>query len=310
VSRIETGGGRIAGLPRPSGENRQESAKRRREYLSSLPFVAPAWVLVSLIGILPIAYAVWQAFTDQRVTATSNSFVGLGNFMAAVFQPSYLNSLVVTAEFVVICTVVQFIIGYGLAYFLNLQLRGYQVLRSVLLIPMMLTPVVIGLVFKFMFTPEIGVIWGFLDRIGAHVPWFTNPFWGKVFIVTLDSWLFVPFVMLMLLAGMAGVSKDQLEAASLDGAGWRQKTRYVTLPALEPVIFVTLLLRIVDTARMFDQVYSSTKGGPGSSTLTVSVLVYNDTFGAFNFGYGAAEAVTLTLLLSPVYFLYVRLTKI
>ena len=210
----------------------------------------------------------------------------------------------------VVCTTVQFIIGYALAYFLNLQLRGYQIARSVLLVPMLLTPVVIGLVFKFMFTPKIGVVYAVLESVNVHIPWFTNTFWGKVFIVVLDSWLFVPFVMLMLLAGMSGISKDQLEAASLDGAGWWKKTRFVSLPALAPVILVTLLLRIVDTSRMFDQVYSSTRGGPGTSTLTTSILIYNDTFSSFQFGYGAAEAVTLTLLLSPVYFLYIRLTRI
>ncbi|BDZ48862.1 ABC transporter permease [Frondihabitans sucicola] len=267
-------------------------------------------MLVGLIGIVPLIYAVWEAFTNQGVSALHHNFVGFSNFMAAVFRPSFLDSLVVTGIFVVVCTVVEFVIGYGIAYFLNLQLRGYQLARSVLLIPMLLTPVVIGLVFKFMFTPKIGVVYALLQSVGVHIPWFTDAFWGKVFIVTLDSWLFVPFVMLMLLAGMSGVSKEQLEAASLDGAGWWKKTRYVSLPALAPVIMITLLLRVVDTSRMFDQVYSSTRGGPGTSTLTTSILVYNDTFGSFQFGYGAAEAVTLTLLLSPFYFLYIRLTRI
>jgi len=307
VTRIETGAGRTGGRPRPAT---RRAPARRRQYLGSLPFVAPAWILVGVIGIVPIIYAVWEAFTNQSITAINHNFVGFSNFAAAVFRPAFLDSLVVTATFVVVCTVVEFVIGYALAYFLNLQLRGHQIARSILLIPMLLTPVVIGLVFKFMFTPKIGIVYSALEGIGVHIPWFTNTFWGKVFIVTLDSWLFVPFVMLMLLAGMSGVSKDQLEAASLDGAGWWKKTRYVTLPALSPVIMITLLLRVVDTSRMFDQVYSSTRGGPGTSTLTTSILVYNDTFGSFQFGYGAAEAVTLTLLLAPFYFFYIRLTRI
>jgi multiple sugar transport system permease protein len=310
VTRVETGEDRATGLPRRSRATTRERTKRSRQYLASLPFVAPAWILVSVIGIIPIIYAVWQAFTNQSLSAPNKDFVGFANFEAAVFRPAFLDSLVVTGTFVVVCTVVQFVIGYALAYFLNLQLRGYQITRSVLLIPMMLTPVVIGLVFKFMFTPNIGVVYSVLDSIGVRIPWFTDPFWGKVFIVMLDSWLFVPFVMLMLLAGMSGISKDQLEAASLDGAGWWKKTRFVSLPALAPVILVTLLLRVVDTSRMFDQVYSSTRGGPGTSTMTVSILVYNDTFSAFQFGYGAAMAVTLAALLSPVYFLYIRLTRI
>lgn len=294
----------------PAARTRRRGRSTAREYFASLPFVAPAWILVTLVGIVPLGYAVWQSLTNQNTSAANQGFVGLQNYLAAVFRPQFLDALLVTATFMVACTVLQFVIGYALAYFLNLQLRGYQLARSVLLIPMLLTPVVIGLVFKFLFTPEIGVIYQMLGTIGVHIPWFTDPFWGKVFVVLLDSWLFVPFVMLMMLAGLAGVSKDELEAASLDGAGWWRKTRYVTLPALVPVIAVTLTLRIVDTARMFDQVYSSTRGGPGTSTLTASLLIYNDTFAYYQFGFGAAMAVTLTLLLSPIYFVYIRLTRI
>lgn len=302
-----------AGGSRSRGSRSAPTKKRShsgRQFLESLPFVAPAWVLVGLIGIVPLGYAVWLSVTNQNLSAINNDFVGLRNFFSAVFRPDFGDSLVVTATFVVVCTVVQFLLGYVLAYFLNLQLRGHQIARSVLLIPMLLTPVVIGLVFKFMFTPKIGVVYNALEAIGIHIPWFTNTFWGKVFIVMLDSWLFVPFVMLMLLAGMAGLPAEQLEAASIDGAGWWRKTRYITLPMLAPVVMVALLIRVVDTSRMFDQVYSSTRGGPGTSTLTTSILVYNDTFINYQFGYGAAMAVTLTLLLSPVYFFYIRLTRI
>jgi multiple sugar transport system permease protein len=281
-----------------------------RRYAQTAPFVAPAWILVLLVGVIPLGYALWLSVTNQNLGAASPDFVGFGNFAKAVFRPDFLNSLVVTATFVVACTVVQFVIGYALAYFLNLQLRGHQLARSVLLIPMLLTPVVIGLVFNYMFSPGIGIVTEVLDAVGLHIRWFDDVFWGKTFIVLLDSWLFVPFVMLMLLAGMAGVSKDQLEAASLDGAGWWKQTRFVTLPALAPVIAVAMLIRVVETARMFDQVYSSTRGGPGTSTVTVSFLVYNDTFAYYQFGYGAAMAIALTVLMSPVYFGYIRLTRL
>jgi multiple sugar transport system permease protein len=281
-----------------------------RKYLEALPFVGPAWVLVTLVGVVPTGYAVWLAFTNQGLAAIDHDFVGLRNFTTAVFRPDFGQSLVVTATFVVACTIIQFVIGYALAFFLNMQLRGHQIARSILLVPMLLTPVVIGLVFKFMFTPQIGVVYNMLAAVGINVPWFTDTFWGKVFIVLLDSWLFIPFVMLMLLAGMASLPKDQLEAASIDGAGWWKKTRHISLPMLAPVITVAMLIRIVDTSRMFDQVYSSTRGGPGTSTLTTSILVYNDTFVNYEFGYGAAMAIALMLLLSPVYFFYIRLTRI
>lgn len=299
------------GLRAPSsGAPRRRPPSRWRPYAESAPFVAPAWVLVILVGVIPICYTVWLSLTDQNLTATSNGFVGFQNFMRSVFQPTFLDSLVVTATFIVACTVVQFVIGYALAHFLHLQLRGHQLARSVLLIPMLLTPVVIGLVFNYMFSPGLGIISEALNAVGVHIRWFDDTFWGKTFIVLLDSWLFIPFVMLMLLAGMAGIPKDQLEAASLDGAGWWKKTRYVTLPALAPVMAVALMLRVVETARMFDQVYSSTRGGPGTSTVTVSFLIYNQTFTYYQFGFGAAMAIALTVLMSPIYFGYIRLTRI
>ncbi|MEN2741651.1 sugar ABC transporter permease [Microbacterium sp. X-17] len=307
---LKTAGGRTSGPLRGTLSTRRRPRTRIRRWLSALPFIGPTWLLVVFTGILPLVFALWLSVTNQGPNAAGNEFVGLQNYLQAVFTPSFGESLAVTAIFVVFGVVLQFVIAYALASFLYLELRFFQVARTILLIPITITPVIVGLMFRFMFTPDIGVVFFAEKAIGINIPWFTDPLWGRVFIIMLDTWLTTPFLVLMILAGMSGLSAEPLEAASLDGAGWWQRTRFVTLPMLLPVITVALLVRIVDAARMFDQVYSSTRGGPGTSTLTVSILAYNDTFQYFEFGHGAAIAIALTVLMFPVYFFYIRLTKV
>lgn len=284
-----------------------ERVKRRTE---ALPFIAPAWVLVTAIGFIPLVYAVWLSLTNQSVYSPDHAYVGLRNYSDAVFDRSFLSAGLVTALFVVVGVTLQFAIAYLLATFLHMQLRGFKIMRTILLTPLMVTPVIVGLMFRFMFTSHVGIAYYAEKAIGLNPPWFTDAIWAKVFVVMLDTWLTTPFMMLMLLAGMSSMPTEPIEAASLDGANWWQRTRYIIMPALLPVVTVALLVRIVDTARMFDQVYSSTRGGPGTSTLTVAILGYNQTFQYFQFGQGAAIAIALTVLMSPVYFFYIRLTRV
>jgi multiple sugar transport system permease protein len=263
-----------------------------------------------VIGAIPVGYAVWMSLTDQSLTAPAPTFVGLGNYLAAVFTPRFLGSLGVTLLFVVAGLVVQFVLGYLLATALHRQLRGFRIARTVLLIPMLLTPVVVGLIWNFIFNPDLGIIGAVGRAIGWNPNWFADPLLARTLIVLVDSWMHIPFVMLMLVAGMTSQSQEHVEAAALDGANWWQATRYVTLPMLRPVLIITLLVRCVDIVRLFDVIFTTTQGGPGTSTVSVSLLAYTNTFQYYQFGYGAAMSVALAVIMLPVYFLYVRLTKI
>jgi multiple sugar transport system permease protein len=290
--------------------DRSASSIRRRKSLGDLLFVAPTWLFMLAVGVIPAVLAVWLSVTDQSLTSGSGRFVGLQNFVLAVFTPRFLGSLVVTLVFVVLGLIVQFVLGYLLAVALHRQLRGFQIARTVLLIPMLLTPVVVGLVWNFMFNPDLGIIGAIVGLFGAHVNFFANANLAIGVIVLIDSWMFTPFVMLMLVAGMTGISDEVRQAASLDGANWWQLTRYIMLPMLRPVITVTLIVRCVDIVRLFDTIYTTTKGGPGTATSTVSLISYATTFQYYDFGQGAAMAIALTVLMFPVYFLYARLTKV
>lgn len=292
------------------GPGRVPRRRNVRGALESLGFVAPTWLFMLAIGLIPIGYAVWISFTDVSLSSDGSRFVGFQNYIDAVFTPRFLGTLGTTLIFVVAGLIIQFTFGYLLAVALHRQLRGFQIARTVLLIPMLLTPVVVGLIWQFMFNPDLGIINAMLGAVGWDVNFFADPLLARALIVMLDAWMHIPFVMLMLVAGMAGVSDEPLEAAAIDGAGWWQTTRYVVLPALAPVIMVTLIVRCIDIVRIFDIVFSTTRGGPGTSTETVSMLSYVTTFQFYEFSDGAAMSIALALLMFPVYFLYIRLTKV
>ena len=286
------------------------STGRRRKSIGDVLFVIPTWLFMLVVGVVPAALAVWLSVTDQSLTSGSGQFIGIQNFVLAVFTPRFVGSLGVTLVFVMLGLIVQFVLGYLLAAALHRQLRGFQVARTVLLIPMLLTPVVVGLVWNFMFNPDLGIIGAIVSLFGVSVNFFANASLAIGVIVLIDSWMFTPFVMLMLVAGMTGISDEVRQAASLDGANWWQLTRYIVLPMLKPVITVTLVVRCVDIVRLFDTIYTTTKGGPGTATSTVSLISYATTFQYYDFGQGAAMAIALTVLMFPVYFLYIRLTKV
>ena len=277
---------------------------------ASLSYVIPTWVFMLSVGIVPIGYAVWISVSDLSLTTDGTRFVGFDNYVRAVFTSRFAETLGVTLFFVVAGVIIQFIVGYLLAVALHRQLRGFRIARTLILVPMLLTPVVVGLIWQFMFNPDLGVITGVLHALGIDINAFADPNLAKGLILLIDAWMHIPFVMLMLVAGMTGVPEEPLEAAALDGAGWWQTTRYVVLPILAPVIAVTLIVRCIDMVRLFDIVFSTTRGGPGVSTETVSLLGYATTFDFYQFSEGAAMSVALAVLMFPVYFLYIRLTRI
>lgn len=295
-----------SGTPSSGLSRRNRDGKSAR----ALGYVAPTWVFMIAIGLIPIGYAVWMSLTNQALGAPSADFVGLDNYIHAVFTPQFLGSLGVTLIFVVVGLAIQFALGYLLAVCLHRQLRGFKIARTVLLIPMLLTPVVVGLIWQFMFNPDLGIITAVASAFGVNVNFFADPLLARGVVVLVDSWMHIPFVMLMLVAGMTGLPEEPLEAAAIDGASWWQTTRYITLPMLLPVITITLLVRCVDIARLFDIIFTTTQGGPGTATESVSLIAYATTFQFYQFGYGAAMSVALAVIMFPVYFLYVRLTKI
>jgi multiple sugar transport system permease protein len=237
-------------------------------------------------------------------SAPSAPFIGLNNYKetlaSPLFQQSLRNQLIFTAATIA----VEITAGMGVAVLINGKLRGLRAARTLLLIPPMIAPAVVGLNFRWLFNSQ----YGFIDALLADlrlptIPWLSDPHWALVSIIIADVWQNTPLMVLLFLAGLQSLPLEPLEAASVDGASPWQIFRHITLPLLRPVIMVALMLRIIDTFRTFDVVWLMTQGGPGGATSLITVHAYLLAFQGVDFGHAAAVsyiALVLSLLLLGV----------
>ena len=271
--------------------------------------VVPAWVLILAIFALPILGAAWLSFRNETLGGfVPPKFIGTDNYAAAFADPRFWESIRTTIWLTVLGLVVQMPIGIALALILERNLRGTRLFRTILIIPMLLTPVAVGLMWRFMFDVDLGVINWALSLIGVDGPNWLGARWPAIWaVVIVDSWQSIPFIMLIVLAGLAGLPKGPQEAATIDGANAFQVFCYVTLPALGPVILVTLMIRIIDSLKMFDLIFIiTTRGGPGTATQTLGMLIYNTGFGFFQTSRASALGILMVLMVLPVYWLWRR----
>ena len=282
-----------------------------RKKLPLVAFTLPAWTLVVLVLAIPIVTAVSLSLKNETLDLFgAPQYVGFANYRADVFNNTFLHSLVVTAIIIVIGLAVQLPLGLWLAGILHRELRGTRLFRSVLLMPMLLTPVAVGLMWRFMFNSDLGIIDWFIRSVGlTQVNWLGSVYGGFASVLIVNSWQNVPFVMLFMLAGLQALPKEPFEAAEVDGAGVWQSFRYITLPLLRSVLLIVTMILIVEGFKLFDIVYVITAGGPGTATQNVSLLDYRVGFTDLDTSQGAAIGVVMALMLTPVYVLWARATR-
>jgi multiple sugar transport system permease protein len=274
--------------------------------------VAPTWLIICVVFALPILGAFYLSFRNETLGAfVTARFIGFENYSQAFLDPRFWESIWVTVILIVLALIVQIPLGIGLAVLLHRNLAGTQFFRTVLIIPMLLTPVAVGLMWRFMFDADLGVINWALDQIGIHGPNWLGWRWPAIIAVTIvDSWQSIPFVMLITLAGLAGLPKGPREAAAIDGARASQIFLYVTLPSLVPVVLVIVMIRIIDCLKMFDLIFILTgKGGPGTATQTLGMLTYNTGFIFFQISRAAALGVLMVILVAPIYLMWRRVAE-
>lgn len=285
-----------------------ESANSKlAEYL-----VLPTWVMLIVVFALPIIGALYISFRNETLGAfVTPRFIGFENYIQAFTDPRFWESIWVTLVLIVLALIVQIPLGIGLAVLLHRNLAGTQVFRTILIIPMLLTPVAVGLTWRFMFDADLGVINWALGQINVHGPNWLGWRWPAIFAVTIvDSWQSIPFVMLITLAGLAGLPKGPAEAASIDGARASQIFFNITLPSLLPVVLVIAMIRIIDCLKMFDLIFILTgKGGPGTATQTLGMLTYNTGFSFLQISRASALGMLMIILVLPVYVMWRRATE-
>lgn len=274
--------------------------RRAARRLEPAFYIAPAFLVLGVILLYPLGYAVWLSFHTWTLRTFKQGipFVGLKNYAALFSNPDFLNSIRITFTFVFLAISIEFILGMGLALLLNHEVKGKAFFRSMILLPMMCTNVVIGLTWRLLLNYQYGLVNYYLGQLGvAPVEWLSSPRVAMASVVLVDVWNTTSFVALMLLAGLQSLPEEPFEAARIDGASGPQAFVYLTLPLLRPIILVALLWRFIDTFRIFDVIYLLTAGGPARVTETVSIYVYRYGFQSFNLGLAAASSFIMLLIM-------------
>lgn len=254
---------------------------------------------MSFISIYPLISAFLTSLTDQQLVAlAATKFVGANNYYAAFKDVRFLKSITNTVIFVLYAVSLEFLLGFMLALVLHRhflrRIRG--IARSLLFTPMFVTPVAVGLMFRYMLNVEYGII-PYLLRIllGIRVDFF-SPSSALFSIVLIDVWQWTPFMLLLLSAGLESLPQDCYEAAKVDGAGAFATFWYITIPLLRPIMLVAILIRMLDAFRVYEYIYTITRGGPGSATETIMYHIYQVGFRFFRMGEASSKAVVFAFV--------------
>ena len=273
-------------------------------------YVAPAWLLLLGVVLVPFILGVWTSTRNTSLLSPTDDFVGTDNYTALFGGGDFWQALLVTAVISVLSLAIQLPIGFLIAVVIHRELRGTIVFRSALLLPMLLTPVAVGLMWRLMMNIDNGVIAGTLRTFGLPaIDWLGDKNIAILSIVLVDSWQNIPFVMLLLLAGLQSLPASPLEAARVDGANTAQLYRHIILPLLAPVSLVVVMIRVVESIKLFDIIYILTSGGPGTATQNISLLAFRTGFTFLQTSSAAALGVVILIGLTPVYLLWRRANR-
>jgi multiple sugar transport system permease protein len=274
-------------------------------------FTFAAWALLSITVLIPIIYGIYISFLDVKLSSfLPPQFVGLDNYIAALKAPETWATLKITIGMMLLGMLVQIPLGIGLALILHRNLKGTKIFSSILITPMLLTPVAVGLTFRFMFDTDLGIINWVLGSLGIEkINWLGQQTTGILAVVLVDSWQSVPFVMLLIVAALGSISPSLYEAASIDGASARQTFWKVTFPLIQPTLLVVVMIKIMDFLKLFDTLFMLTRGGPGNETTTLGLWTYKTGFIFLEFSRAAALGVLIMIITAPVLLLWRRSTR-
>jgi multiple sugar transport system permease protein len=275
-----------------------------------------AWLLVSPTIIMFIAFAfipsitaILYALSDVELVrgSVARKFIGLDNFRRAFDDPLVAQSAKITIRWMIGVTVAEVVLGLLLALLLTQNIPFRPFFTSLLIIPVIMPPVSVAVAWFFMYDLNIGVFNYLLGRVDlGPVSWLTDRDYALYSVMLVDIWQATPFAFLLLYAGLLSLPRDPYEAAAIDGASAFRIFRTVTLPLLRPVLLVVILLRLIDAARIFDKIYVMTKGGPGSSTYSMTYTIYIQGFTRFDLGYTSALSFLFQFGLIIIATIYVR----
>ena len=275
-----------------------------------LIFFLPGAIFMMVFLVVPLVQMLVNSFFNYELGG-EREFIGLANYIKLFTSSSFLKPLRNTKVYVVIAVSFELIFGLVMALLFNTPFPGNKVLRSFFLTPLMIAPIVAGLIWKLMLNTQFGIVNMLLEKIGIigninDIMWLADPNIALISCCIADIWLTTPFMMLMLLAGLNGLDHSVIEAASIDGASAFQKFFRIKLPGIMPVLLTAVSIRIVDAARTFDIVWTLTEGGPRGSSELLSVTLYRILVRYNDVGYASAIAIIFVLLLLVFALVFMR----
>lgn len=278
--------------------NKIQFYDRRFGYL----FVSPAVLILSIVILAPIVLAIITSFYDYTLINRSfENFIGLKNYFASVSNEKFIHSSIVTIFFVLLVVLFEFLIGFLIAILLNQVEKFRNIYYFILLIPLLINPVVVGLIWRMFLHPQLGILNYLIGLIGIDpVNWLGDPQNAFITIIFVDIWHQVSFMIILLLAGLASIPEEPYEAARVDGANMFEQFRDITLPYMRPVIIITLLIRLIFALKTYDLIYIMTKGGPGDATDIISYYIYRSAFIGLDLGQAASMSVILLLIVCVI----------
>ncbi len=274
--------------------DRLERDDRRFGWVLTLPGLSA----LSLIVLFPLFFAIFTSLFDYTLLhRRHDTFIGLRNYQEALSANYFGESLWVTLKFVTAVVILEFLLGFTVALMLSTVARFKNIYYLILLMPLLINPVVVALIWRMFLHPELGIVNYLLGLVGiGPVNWLGDvriAFWT---VVLVDIWHQVSFMIVLLLAGLSALPREPYEAARMDGASTLQAFIHVTLPLMRPVIVVTLLIRLIFAVKTFDLVFIMTRGGPGTSTDLISYFIYRSAFFGLNIGQASAISVLLLII--------------
>ncbi len=275
---------------------------------NGLTWLLPGLAFLFLIDIFPLLYAMGMSLHSWWIGDPEGlRFVGWQNYLTLLTDPALRRSIWVSTVFMISAVLLEFMAGLGLALFFAQHSRVLDLVRPVILLPLFVTPVVSATMWRLMIHPDLGIVNYYLRQIGIGSPsWLGDPLLAMTALVLLDAWRTIPFMFLVLHAGVISIPGELFEAAAVDGASAWQSFRHITLPLLQYIILVAVLIRAMDAFREFDIIYVVTAGGPGTATETLQLLNYR-IFGLGHMGMASTLSTLTLVMVALMCFVLIRL---
>lgn len=301
----------VRGRARPTPETTSAPARRRtRRFQPAWLFMAPSLVILGVFVLFPILQSLYYSFFNWTIGASSQQFVGLGNYIKLFADPQFVNALGLTLVFTAVSVVLMISLGFGSALLLLRENLATRLVRSIFFFPTIVSLVSIGLVWKFLLDPSIGLVGGLTQLVGLQpVSWLQSTTLALPSVIFVAVWRNVGFAMILFVAALKGVPQEHYEAGRLDGATNAQLTRFITIPSIRPTLLFATMILTIQSLQVFDLVYVMTDGGPVFHTDSLVNLIYRDGFVNFQTGYASAISWVLFAIIMILSLVQLRLFR-